>query len=101
MDKKLKYEVVDSETVDSLVETVQQRIADGWQPLGGPFFLNGSFYQAIVLPDDSGSRIEQISYRSRPRQSEIELIEELTEDDEPIALWDGGLENGRGGSVGG
>ena len=94
MDKVLNYEVIDAVSIDILVKTVQRRISDGWQPLGGPFYLNGSFYQAIGLPAAPASRVESISYRRGTRQSEIELIEELTEDDEPIAEWENPVENG-------
>ena len=74
----LKYNVVDADSVDRLVRDVQKRISQGWQPLGAPFYLGGSFLQAIVWTDESES------LAAEDEQQDLELIEELTEVDDPI-----------------
>jgi hypothetical protein len=74
----LKYDVVDADSVDRLVRDVQERISQGWQPLGAPFYLGGSFLQAIVWTDESES------LAAEDEQQDLELIEELTEVDDPI-----------------
>ena len=96
MDKVLRYDVVEASSIDGLVAEVQHRIADGWQPLSGPFYLNGGHFQAVVWTVESGQRsaapVEPFHYR----QSEIELIDELTEDDQPMSRWEVGVDDGRG-----
>ena len=80
----LKYDVVDAESVDLLVGTVQQRISQGWQPLGAPFYLGGSFLQAVVWTDESEERAAAAVDAAEDEQHELELIDELTEVDDPI-----------------
>jgi len=99
MSRVLKYEVVDAESLDHLVESVQQRIGLGWQPLGGPFYLNGSHHQAVVWTKESEEQA-RTPHEVRYGQAEIELIDELTEDDEPISRWEAPLDDGRNGTVG-
>ena len=67
----LKYEVVDAPSVELLVEHVQDTVSDGWQPLGSPFYLNGSMYQAIVWTEES-----EASLPARVAALEQEAIEE-------------------------
>ena len=74
----LKYNVVDADSVDRLVRDVQKRISQGWQPLGAPFYLGRSFLQAIVWTDESES------LAAEDEQQDLELIDELTEVDDPI-----------------
>ena len=76
-----KYDIVESDSRENLIEQVQSKISDGWQPLGAPFYLNGSMHQAIVWTEASEERVPSTSFRHT--QMDIELIEELTEDDEP------------------
>ena len=98
MDKVLRYDVVEASSIDHLVAEVQLRISSGWQPLSGPFYLSGSHFQAMVWTEESAQRsatpVEKLPYR----QGEIELIDELTEDDQPLSGWEVGIDHGRGGS---
>lgn len=80
----LKYDVVDADSVDRLVRDVQERISQGWQPLGAPFYLNGSLLQAMVWTDEAEEHAAQIARAAENQQRELELIEELTEVDDPI-----------------
>jgi len=95
MDKVLRYDVVEAASIDRLVAEVQLRISAGWQPLSGPFYLNGSHFQAMVWTEGSEKASAVPADRFRYRQSEIELIEELTEDDQPLSRWEAGVDNGR------
>jgi hypothetical protein len=95
MNRVLKYDVVEADSIDRLVAEVQDRIGDGWQPLSGPFYLNGRHYQAVVWTDESENGTAA-SDRSAYYQSEIELIDELTEDDQPISRWEVGVDDARG-----
>lgn len=80
----LKYDVVDAHSVDHLVRDVQERISQGWQPLGAPFYLNGSFLQAVVWTDEAEEHAAQVARAVEDAQRELELIDELTEVDDPI-----------------
>ncbi len=91
--------MVDAKSLDLLVDEVQGRISEGWQPLGGPFYLNGDHHQAIVWTEDSDSRLRAVKGDSTQYESEIELIEELTADDEPISRWEARVDDTRGGKV--
>jgi hypothetical protein len=84
MSTVLKYDVVDAESVDRLVRDVQERISQGWQPLGAPFYLGGSFLQAVVWTDDSEERMVGTTDPAEDAQQDLDLIEELTEVDDPI-----------------
>ncbi len=95
MDKVLRYDVVEATSIDRLVAEVQLRITTGWQPLSGPFYLNGSHFQAMVWTEESEKAPAVPADRFHYRQSEIELIDELTEDDQPISRWEAGVDNGR------
>ncbi len=95
MDKVLRYDVVEASSIDRLVPEVQHRITAGWQPLSGPFYLNGSCFQAMVWTEESEQRSAIPGERFHYRQSEIELIDELTEDDQPISRWEAGVDDGR------
>jgi len=99
MSRILKYAMVDAESLDLLVESVQQRIGLGWQPQGGPFYLNGTHHQAVVWTHESEERA-RTPHEVHYGQNEIELIEELTEDDEPISRWEAELDDSRSGTVG-
>jgi len=78
------------------VAEVQDRITAGWQPLSGPFYLSGSHFQAMVWTELSERRGTAPVERLRSRQCEIELIDELTEDDQPLSGWEVGVDDGRG-----
>lgn len=80
----LKYDVVDADSVDHLVSSVQQRISQGWQPLGAPFYLNGSFLQAVVWTDEAEEHAARVARSVEDEQQELELINELTEVDDPV-----------------
>ena len=95
MDKVLRYDVVEAASIDRLVAEVQLRITTGWQPLSGPFYLNGNHFQAMVWTEGSEKASVVPADRFRYRQSEIELIDELTEDDQPLSRWEVGVDNGR------
>ncbi|GAG46876.1 unnamed protein product [marine sediment metagenome] len=82
MSTSQKYDIVGSSSIELLVEHVQSKISEGWQPLGAPFYLNGSMYQAMVWTESPAERLPSDSFK--PAQMDIELIEELTEDDEPL-----------------
>jgi hypothetical protein len=99
MSRIVRYEVVEAKTLDLLVDEVQGRISLGWQPLGGPFYLNGDHHQAVVWTDESERRLRAVDGDDTPYESEIELIEELTEDDQPISRWEGRMDDSRGGSA--
>jgi len=95
MDKVLRYDVVEAASIDRLVAEVQLRITSGWQPLSGPFYLNGSHFQAMVWTEGSEKASAVPTARFHYRQSEIELIDELTEDDQPLSRWEAGVDDGR------
>ncbi len=80
----LRYDVVDADSVDRLVRDVQERISQGWQPLGAPFYLGGSFLQAVVWTDDSEERATEAIGAAEDERKDLELIDELTEVDDPI-----------------
>lgn len=44
----LEYGLIGSDDKDVLVEIVNKWIAEGWQPLGGPFVYEGDLCQAMV-----------------------------------------------------
>jgi hypothetical protein len=98
MNRVLKYEVIEASSLDRLVDEVQQRIDGGWQPLSGPFYLNGSHFQAVVWTEESADAARLPTDERAFYQSEIELIDELTEDDQPISRWEVGVDDGRTGS---
>jgi len=95
MDKVLRYDVVEAASIDRLVAEVQLRITTGWQPLSGPFYLNGNHFQAMVWTEGSEKGSAVPAGQFQYGQSEIELIEELTEDDQPLSRWEAGVDNGR------
>lgn len=95
MDKVLRYDVVEASSIDRLVAEVQLRISSGWQPLSGPFYLSGSHFQAMVWTEESEAGSPAPSERPRYGQSEIELIDELTEDDQPLSRWEEGVDDSR------
>jgi hypothetical protein len=80
----LNYDVVDADSVDRLVRDVQGKITQGWQPLGAPFYLGGSFLQAIVWTDESERLAAGEVDAAEDEQQDLELIDELTEVDDPI-----------------
>ena len=98
MDKVLRYDVVEASSIDHLVAEVQLRISSGWQPLSGPFYLSGSHFQAMVWTEGSEKRSTTSAEKMHYRQGEIELIDELTEDDQPLSGWEVGVDHGRGGA---
>ena len=100
MSRVLKYNIVHSETIDDLVEAGQNRIVEGGQPLSGPYFWNGKHYQAVVWTQEAEERSRTPHEIRVYRQSEIELIDELTADDQPISRWEAGVDDGRNGAVG-
>ena len=95
MDKVLRYDVVEAASIARLVAEVQLRITSGWQPLSGPFYLNGNHFQAMVWTERSERAAAASPERYQFHQSEIELIDELTEDDQPLSRWEVGVDNGR------
>jgi len=96
MNRVLRYDVVEALSIDRLVEAVQERITGGWQPLSGPFYLNGSHFQALGWTEESQDPPH--SSEDDFYQSDIELIDELTEDDQPISRWEVGVDDARNGS---
>jgi hypothetical protein len=98
MDKVLRYDVVEASSIERLVAGVQLRIGSGWQPLSGPFYLSGSHFQAMVWTEESEAGSPTTAERPRYGQGEIELIDELTEDDQPLSRWEVGVDHGRGGA---
>ena len=80
----LKYDVVVAENVDRLVSDVQERISHGWQPLGAPFYLGGSFLQAVVWTEEAEELVAGSADSASEEEQERDLIEELTEVDDPI-----------------
>ena len=92
--------MADATSLDLLVDEVQGRISEGWQPLGGPFYLNGDHHQAVVWTEEAETRLRAVQGDPTQYESEIELIEELTEDDQPISRWEAQVDDSRGGSVG-
>lgn len=44
----MSYAIVTAETMLALVELVQNRIAEGWQPLGGVAFAGDLWAQAMT-----------------------------------------------------
>ena len=92
--------MVDATSLDLLVDEVQARISEGWQPLGGPFYLNGDHHQAVVWTEEAETRLRGVRGDQGQYGSEIELIEELTEDDQPISRWEARVDDSRGGNSG-
>lgn len=43
------YEILYAKESDDLTVAVKQKIIDGWQPLGSPYFTNAHHRQAMVL----------------------------------------------------
>jgi hypothetical protein len=85
METILRYRVVEALNVDDLTRQVQQRLSDGWQPLGGPFYFNGSICQALGSTESDEQRLSPVSGDGpHGAVSDLELIRELTEDDDPI-----------------
>jgi hypothetical protein len=82
MSTVLEYDIVSAESVDLLTRHVQGKVAQGWQPLGAPFYLDGSLCQAIVWTEAAAQRTAAAETRSN--RIDLELIEELTEDDEAV-----------------
>jgi hypothetical protein len=80
-----RYDVVDAPDVDQLVEGVQSRITQGWQPIGGPFTIGETLYQALVFAESSED-VEPTAGVD-PEQADLKLIEELTEDDDAFPDW--------------
>jgi hypothetical protein len=93
----LKYDIIGSDNTELLVRHVQSKISEGWQPLGAPFYLNGSMFQAMVWTEASEERA--LGVPSRGTQMDIELIEELTEDDESIPRLSDHLEQVQSGGL--
>jgi hypothetical protein len=82
-----QYAVLEAPDVDSLVLLVQGTIADGWQPLGGPFHASGTYHQAMVWMERVLARPSSSTGELEDRPSgDGELIDELTQDDEPVLL---------------
>ena len=77
MSRVLRYDIVQAESIDDLVELVQYRVSDGWQPLSGPFYWSGQHYQAVVWTQEAEERSRTPHEVPVYRQSEIDLIEEL------------------------
>jgi hypothetical protein len=52
----MEYTIISEESVDKLIEEVNNYIANGWQPQGGVAFghASGSFFflQAVVLEEE-------------------------------------------------
>ena len=98
MSRILKYDVIEAATIERLVDEVQDRIDHGWQPLSGPFYLYGRHFQAVVWTQsaEDASRLPAGAHGSY--QSDIELIDELTADDQPISRWEAGVDDARNGS---
>ena len=97
----LRYRVVEAASVEQLANQVQIELSDGWQPLGGPFLFAGSVCQAMGWPD-SAERVEAPIESTREETvSDLELIQELTEDDEPMpTLREAYKVGGPGGALG-
>ncbi len=91
MSTVLKYSVIDSQSVELLVVQVQNQIALGWQPLGGPFQNDDSFCQAMVFSESGYLRAVAAAGDTHPA-TESDLIHELTEDDEPFPMLSDHLE---------
>jgi hypothetical protein len=84
MSEILRYRVVEATSVEQLAKQVQGELSNGWQPLGGPFLFAGSVCQAMGWPE-SAERVEApIESTREETASDLELIQELTEDDEPM-----------------
>ena len=98
MSKVLKYDVVEASSVEGLVGEVQDRIDHGWQPLSGPFYLNGRHFQAVVWTQSADDAARPPAGARGGYQSDIELIDELTADDQPISRWEAGVDDARNGS---
>jgi hypothetical protein len=84
METILRYRVVEALDVDDLARQVQQQLSDGWQPLGGPFYFNGSICQALGSTDSEQGSLSAVADDRRGTVSDLELIRELTEDDDPL-----------------
>jgi hypothetical protein len=46
-----------ADEAERLSRRVQERVGDGWQPLGGPFSADGVLYQAVVWTEGASSRL--------------------------------------------
>jgi hypothetical protein len=52
----------------------------------------------MVWTEESEQRSTAPVKKMHYRQGEIELIDELTEDDQPLSRWEVGVDHGRGGA---
>jgi hypothetical protein len=86
----VRYDVLEAPAVDDLISAVQDRIARGWQPLGGPFAVNGLLLQAVVWTDSAESSVIGARRTHTPGQDN-DLLDELTEDDSPHDDWQADL----------
>jgi len=51
----MKYDVIEEREIENLVETINKKIKEGWEPIGGIAVSgsDGDFYtQAIIYRDD-------------------------------------------------
>ena len=71
MGKIIKYEIVNESSTTALENVINDRIADGWQPLGGVGSTNVQFevrwFQAVV-------EYQQIELPKAPTQFKTEPI---------------------------
>jgi hypothetical protein len=43
-----EYDLVEARSCGELVDAVNRRLADGWEPLGGPVARAGELFQAML-----------------------------------------------------
>ena len=60
MDSKQIYELVHSPTPADLSDAVDDRIGDGWWPVGRPFVHGEQFIQAMVLDRSSDDPLQDV-----------------------------------------
>lgn len=90
MAEVVRYDVLEAPAVDDLISAVQDRIARGWQPLGGPVAVSGQLIQAVVWTDPAEPSVMGGQRAHSPGQ-ETDLLDELTEDDSPHDDWQADL----------
>jgi hypothetical protein len=46
----MEYAVIVSSSLTRLLEDVNTKLKDGWNPQGGLMFVNDNYFQAIIKP---------------------------------------------------
>tara|TARA_R100000808_G_scaffold15607_3_gene35929 strand:+ start:6383 stop:6562 length:180 start_codon:yes stop_codon:yes gene_type:complete len=45
----MNYDILDNASASSLVDEVQEKIKEGWSPIGESYFANSAYHQTIIF----------------------------------------------------